>query len=45
MKVVVIGGTNSPSFDDGPAWDFVITATGDLLTAAEAAGVSHPVRS
>jgi uncharacterized protein YbjT (DUF2867 family) len=53
MKVVVIGGTghigskvdvsNSPSLDDGPAWDFFTTSTGNLLTAGEAAGVSQYV--
>jgi uncharacterized protein YbjT (DUF2867 family) len=55
MKVVVIGGTgliaskvvvdvaNSPSFEDGPAWDFFNTATGNVLTTAESAGVSHVV--
>jgi uncharacterized protein YbjT (DUF2867 family) len=40
---VVIDVSNSPSFDDGPAWDFFTTATGNLLTAAESAGVSHYV--
>ena len=55
MKIVVIGGTgltgaqvvvdvaNSPSFEDGPAWEFFTTATRNLLSAAEAAGVSHLV--
>jgi hypothetical protein len=53
MKVVVIGGTglvgskivvdvaNSPSFEDGPAWDFFTTATGNVLSTAESADVSH----
>jgi len=40
---VVVDVSNSPSFDDGPAWDFFTTATGNLLTAGEAAGVSHHV--
>ena len=40
---VVVDGANSPSFEDGPAWDFFTTGTGNLLTAAEAAGVSHHV--
>jgi uncharacterized protein YbjT (DUF2867 family) len=40
---VVVDVSNSPSFEDGPAWDFFTTATGNLLTAAEAAGVSHYV--
>ena len=40
---VVVDVANSPSFEDGPAWDFFTTATGNLLTAAEAAGVSHHV--
>lgn len=41
LKVVVIGGTgligskvvasHSPCFDDGPAWDFFTTGTGNLL--------------
>ena len=35
--------SNSPSFEDGPAWDFFTTATGNLLTAGEAAGVIHYV--
>jgi uncharacterized protein YbjT (DUF2867 family) len=38
---VVVDVANSPSFDDGPAWDFFTTATGNVLTAAESAGVSH----
>lgn len=40
---VVVDVSNSPSFDDGPAWDFFTTATSNLLTAGEAAGVSHHV--
>jgi uncharacterized protein YbjT (DUF2867 family) len=40
---VVIDVANSPSFEDGPAWDFFTTATGNVLTASEAAGVSHLV--
>lgn len=40
---VVVDVANSPSFDDGPAWDFFTTATGNLLTAEEAAGVAHHV--
>jgi uncharacterized protein YbjT (DUF2867 family) len=40
---VVVDVSNSPSFDDKPAWDFFTTATGNLLTAATAAGVSHHV--
>ena len=40
---VVVDVANSPSFEDGPAWDFFTTGTGNLLTAAEAAGVSHHV--
>jgi uncharacterized protein YbjT (DUF2867 family) len=40
---VVVDVSNSPSFEDGPAWDFFTTATGNLLNAAEAAGVSHYV--
>ncbi|MDZ4270450.1 MAG: NAD(P)H-binding protein [Mycobacterium sp.] len=40
---VVVDVSNSPSFEDGPAWDFFTTATGNLLTAAEAAGVAHYV--
>jgi uncharacterized protein YbjT (DUF2867 family) len=34
---VVVDVSNSPSFDDGPAWDFFTTAAGNLLTAGEAA--------
>lgn len=40
---VVVDVSNSPSFEDGPAWDFFTTATGNLLNAAETAGVSHYV--
>ena len=40
---VVVDVANSPSFDDGPAWDFFTTATGNLLTAEEDAGVKHHV--
>ena len=40
---VVVDVSNSPSFEDGPAWDFFTTATGNLLTAAEEAGVQHYV--
>src|SRR5258708_7247398 len=40
---VLVDVSNSPSFDAGPAMDFFTTATGNLLTAAESAGVSHYV--
>jgi uncharacterized protein YbjT (DUF2867 family) len=40
---VVVDVSNSPSFEDGPAWDFFTTATGNVLAAAESAGVSHLV--
>jgi uncharacterized protein YbjT (DUF2867 family) len=40
---VVVDVSNSPSFEDGPAWDFFTTATGNLLAAGQAAGVSHHV--
>jgi uncharacterized protein YbjT (DUF2867 family) len=40
---VVVDVSNSPSFEDGPARDFFTTATGNVLTAAESAGVSHLV--
>lgn len=40
---VVVDVANSPSFEDGPAWDFFTTATANLLTAGEAAGVKHHV--
>jgi uncharacterized protein YbjT (DUF2867 family) len=40
---VVVDVANSPSFEDGPAWDFFTTATGNVLGASEAAGVSHLV--
>jgi uncharacterized protein YbjT (DUF2867 family) len=40
---VVVDVANSPSFEDGPAWDFFTTATGNVLTATESAGVSHLV--
>lgn len=40
---VVVDVANSPSFEDGPALDFFTTATGNVLTAASAAGVAHLV--
>ena len=40
---VVVDVSNSPSFEDGPVWDFFATGTSNLLTAAKAAGVSHYV--
>jgi uncharacterized protein YbjT (DUF2867 family) len=40
---VVVDVANSPSFEDGPAWDFFTTATGNVLSTAESAGVSHIV--
>jgi uncharacterized protein YbjT (DUF2867 family) len=40
---VVVDVSNSPSFEDGPAWDFFTAATGNLLAAAEKAGVYHYV--
>jgi uncharacterized protein YbjT (DUF2867 family) len=40
---VVVDVSNSPSFEDGPAWDFFTTATGNLLAAADKAGVHHYV--
>lgn len=40
---VVVDVSNSPSFDDGPAMDFFTTATGNVLSAAQTAGVSHLV--
>ncbi len=40
---VVVDVANSPSFEDGPAWDFFTTATGNVLTTAESVGVSHLV--
>jgi uncharacterized protein YbjT (DUF2867 family) len=40
---VVVDVSNSPSFDDGPAWEFFTTGTNNVLTAAQAAGVSHHV--
>lgn len=40
---VVVDVANSPSFEDEPAWDFFTTATGNVLTTAESAGVSHVV--
>lgn len=38
---VVVDVSNSPSFEDGPAWDFFTTATGNLLAAGKEAGISH----
>ena len=40
---VVVDVANSPSFEDGPAWDFFTIATGNVLNASESAGVSHLV--
>jgi uncharacterized protein YbjT (DUF2867 family) len=40
---VVVDVANSPSFEDGPAWDFFTTSTGNVLTAAQSAGVQHLV--
>ena len=40
---VVVDVSNSPSFEDGPAWDFFTTATSNLLAAEHKAGVSHHV--
>lgn len=40
---VVVDVANSPSFEDEPAWEFFTTATGNVLTTAESAGVSHVV--
>lgn len=40
---VVVDVSNSPSFDDGPAMDFFTTATANVLSAAQTAGVSHLV--
>ena len=40
---VVVDVSNSPSFEDAPAWDFFTTATGNVLDAAESAGVNHLV--
>jgi uncharacterized protein YbjT (DUF2867 family) len=38
---VVVDVSNSPSFEDGPAWNFFTTATANLLSAGRSAGVSH----
>ena len=40
---VVVDVANSPSFEDGPAWDFFTTSTDNVLSASESAGVSHLV--
>ncbi|HEU4475815.1 MAG TPA: NAD(P)H-binding protein, partial [Methyloceanibacter sp.] len=40
---VIVDVTNSPSFDDDAVMDFFRTSTGNLLSAAKAAGVSHYV--
>jgi uncharacterized protein YbjT (DUF2867 family) len=40
---VLIDVSNSPSFEDDAVMDFFTTATTNLLTAAEAAGVRHYV--
>jgi uncharacterized protein YbjT (DUF2867 family) len=38
---VVVDVTNSPSFEDNAVMDFFRTSTGNLLSVAAAAGVSH----
>ena len=40
---VVVDVTNSPSFEDNAVLDFFRRSTGNLLSAAKAAGVSHYV--
>jgi uncharacterized protein YbjT (DUF2867 family) len=40
---VVVDVSNSPSFEDGPAWDFFTKATGNLLSTGKEAGISHYV--
>jgi uncharacterized protein YbjT (DUF2867 family) len=40
---VVVDVTNSPSFEDKAVMDFFRTSTGNLLSAAASAGVSHYV--
>lgn len=40
---VIVDVANSPSFEDGPALDFFTRAATHLLTAGQAAGVSHYV--
>jgi len=40
---VVVDVTNSPSFEDNAVMDFFRSSTGNLLSAAAAAGVSHYV--
>jgi uncharacterized protein YbjT (DUF2867 family) len=40
---VVVDVTNSPSFEDDAVMDFFRKSTGNLLSAAKAAGVSHYV--
>ncbi|WKG05103.1 SDR family oxidoreductase [Mycolicibacterium sp. HK-90] len=39
----VVDVSNPPAFEDGPAWDYFTTSTGNLLTAEEAAGIRHHV--
>ena len=40
---VVVDVANSPSFEDGPVLEFVVTSTRNLLAAEAAAGVRHHV--
>jgi uncharacterized protein YbjT (DUF2867 family) len=40
---VVVDVTNSPSFEDNAVMEFFRTSTGNLLSAAKAAGVAHYV--
>src|SRR5262249_38405755 len=40
---VVVDVSNSPSFEDKAVMDFFTTATGNLIAAAKAAGVTHYV--
>lgn len=40
---VIVDVTNSPSFEDNAVMEFFRKSTGNLLSAAEAAGISHYV--
>jgi uncharacterized protein YbjT (DUF2867 family) len=40
---VIVDACNSPSFEDDAVMEFFTTATGNLLAAAQAAGVGHHV--
>jgi uncharacterized protein YbjT (DUF2867 family) len=43
MKLIIIGGTGPPSFEEAAVMHFLTSSTRNLLEAAAAAGVAHYV--